>query len=83
VRIPKKVLNMKVKGKWPRGRQSSRWEQQFSKDIIEKEGRKTVSRCGNRRAVRRQSMIETFGCQMTHLECRFLRKKEEITFDDN
>jgi hypothetical protein len=44
VRIPKKVLNMKMKGKCPRGRQSSRWEQQFRKDVTEKEGRKTVGR---------------------------------------
>jgi hypothetical protein len=36
-RIPQKVLNMKLKGEYPRGR--SRWEQQVRKDGIQKEGR--------------------------------------------
>jgi hypothetical protein len=36
-RIPKKVLNIKVKGKYPRGR--SRWEQQDRKDVTQMEDR--------------------------------------------
>jgi hypothetical protein len=38
-RITKKVFNMKVKGKHPRGRLRSRWEQQVRTDITQKEGR--------------------------------------------
>jgi hypothetical protein len=33
LRIPKKFLNMKVKGKHPGRRPVSRWEQQVRKDI--------------------------------------------------
>jgi hypothetical protein len=35
-RITKKVLNMQVKGKRPRGRPRSRWEQQVRKDVKER-----------------------------------------------
>jgi hypothetical protein len=35
--IPKKVLNMKIKGKFPRGKLRSRWEQHFRRDVILKE----------------------------------------------
>jgi hypothetical protein len=38
-RIPKKSLNMKVKGKCPRGRLISGLEQQVRKDVTQKEGR--------------------------------------------
>jgi hypothetical protein len=38
-RIPKKILDMKVKGKWSCGRLKSRWEQQVRKDITQREGR--------------------------------------------
>jgi hypothetical protein len=33
-----KVLNMKVKGKCPRGKMRSRWEQQVRKDVTQREG---------------------------------------------
>jgi hypothetical protein len=33
------VLYMKVRGKCPRGRLKSRWDQKFTKDVIQKEGR--------------------------------------------
>jgi hypothetical protein len=36
-RIPKKVLNMKVKGKRPRRRPRSGWEQQIRKDVTPRE----------------------------------------------
>jgi hypothetical protein len=38
-RIPKKVSNMKVKGKHPRGRPRSRWEQQVREDVTQREVR--------------------------------------------
>jgi hypothetical protein len=37
-KIPKKVLNMKVGGKYPKGRQEQDWEKN-RKDVTEKEGR--------------------------------------------
>jgi hypothetical protein len=36
-RLPKKVLNMKAEGTFPRGRQISRWEQQVRKDVTQKQ----------------------------------------------
>jgi hypothetical protein len=38
-RIPKKVLNMKVKEICPRGSLISGWEQQVRKRVMQKEGR--------------------------------------------
>jgi hypothetical protein len=38
-RIPKKALNMTVKGKCPKGRLKSRWGQQVRKDVTWSEGR--------------------------------------------
>jgi hypothetical protein len=38
-RIPKTVLNTKVKGKCPRGTSRSRWEQQVRKYVTQREGR--------------------------------------------
>jgi hypothetical protein len=38
-KISNEVLNMRVKGKCPRGRPRSRWEQQVRKDVTKKEGR--------------------------------------------
>jgi hypothetical protein len=35
-RIAKKVLNMKLKGRHPRGRPRSSWEQQIMKDMTQK-----------------------------------------------
>jgi hypothetical protein len=37
--IPKKILNMKAKGKCPKERWRSRWEQQVKENVIQKEGR--------------------------------------------
>jgi hypothetical protein len=37
--IPKKVLNMKVKGKCSGGRPKLRWEEQVRKAVTQKEGR--------------------------------------------
>jgi hypothetical protein len=34
-RIPKKISNMKVKGKCPRGRLTSRWQQQVRKAVTQ------------------------------------------------
>jgi hypothetical protein len=34
-----KISDMKLKGKFPRGRPKSRWEQQVRKDITQREGR--------------------------------------------
>jgi hypothetical protein len=34
-----KVLNMKMKGKCPRGRLNSRWEHQVREDFLQKEGK--------------------------------------------
>jgi hypothetical protein len=47
-RIPKKVLNMKVKGKHPRGRLRLRWEQHVRKDVTQEEHGKKLRRrmCG-------------------------------------
>lgn len=36
-RSTKKILNMKVKGKRPRGRPWSRWEQKVKKDVTQME----------------------------------------------
>jgi hypothetical protein len=44
-RIPKKVFNMKVKGKYPNGRPRLRWEQQVRCHAEGgKEGRKNIGR---------------------------------------
>jgi hypothetical protein len=34
-----KVLNMRMKGKCPRGRLRSRWEHQVREDLLQKEGK--------------------------------------------
>jgi hypothetical protein len=41
-RIPKKGLNMKVKGKWPRGRVRTRYEQEVRKYVTQNGGRKNT-----------------------------------------
>jgi hypothetical protein len=38
-RIPEKVWNVKVKGKQPRGKPRSRWEQQVREHNTQREGR--------------------------------------------
>jgi hypothetical protein len=37
-RIPKKILNMKLKGKQPREKSNLWWEQQVRKHVRQKEG---------------------------------------------
>jgi hypothetical protein len=72
-RIRKKVLNMKVKGKFPRGRPRTRWEQQVRKDVTQKEehGRKLRrTSCGKPR------YMEMLGCQMTHIQWHCLRRQK-------
>jgi hypothetical protein len=39
-RIPKKILNIRVKGKFPRERPISKLVQQIRKDVTQQEGRK-------------------------------------------
>jgi hypothetical protein len=38
-RIPEKILNMKIKGKCPKQRPRSRWEQQVRNDVMHKQER--------------------------------------------
>jgi hypothetical protein len=65
---------MKLKGRCPKGRPSSKWEK-TGYERGHTEGRNIMGRkCGGG-AVGRQRQMERFGCQATHLKCKRLRKK--------
>jgi hypothetical protein len=71
--IPKKVLNLKVKGKCPRGRLRSTWEQQVRKYITHKEGRSWEE-------TEEQELWESrvkwrLGCWMNYIKWTHLKKK--------
>jgi hypothetical protein len=72
-RIPKKVLNMKVKGRHSRGRPRSRGEQQVRKDVTQREGREAMGRSHGGGVVGRWTQMQRLGSQRAHLKWKHLR----------
>jgi hypothetical protein len=62
---------MEVKGKRPRGRPRSRWEQQARKEVTQKEGRTWEE-------IEEQKLWQRLGFQTTHLKRKRFRKKKAV-----
>jgi hypothetical protein len=73
-RIPK-VLNMKVKGKRPRGRPRSKSEQHVRQYFTQKEGRPCEEI--EEELYEDRDRLERLHCQMTHLKWKHHRRKKK------
>jgi hypothetical protein len=65
-RIPRKVLNMKVKGKYPGGRRRRRWEERVMKDITQEDQRTWKET--EKELWGEEMKIGSLGCEATHIK---------------
>jgi hypothetical protein len=79
-RIPKKVLNMKIKGKHPRGRLKSRWKQQGRAFMLAVVAQLTLSKIQNKVLLLWFSGTSYTGTQKTNqIKCIFSSSSWQFT----
>jgi hypothetical protein len=66
---------MKVKGKYPRGRPTSRWEQQVRKDVTQRERRPWEET--EEEELPRDRWMDRLRCQMTHINWKWLKNDDD------